>query len=247
VTELSETIDLPAVPRDPMDAALGRRPEPAPVLEAEGLWRVHGDGERRVVALRDAHVAIRRGELVAVVGRSGSGKSTLLHVLGTLDRPDAGEVRIEGRVVSALSERERALIRRRRLGFVLQFFNLLPTLTALENTAFPLLLDGVPDALERAAPALSRVGLAARQGHRPAEMSGGEQQRVALARALVTRPAAILADEPTGNLDSATGQVVLKLLRRSVDEGETVVMVTHDPEATVYADRVLRIADGTLL
>ena len=219
-------------------------PVAAPVLEARGVSRTYEGG---VKALRGVDLRVEAGEFVAIFGPSGSGKSTLLHVLGTLDGVDGGEVRIEGRAVGELREVELALLRRRRLGFVLQFFNLLPTMTALENAAFPLLLDGVPDALDRAARALDRVDMAPRADHVPARLSGGEQQRVAIARALVTNPAAVLADEPTGNLDDATTKRVLSLLRAAADDGETIVMVTHDPQVAGYADRVVRLADGELV
>lgn len=186
------------------------------------------------------------GEFVAITGASGSGKSTLLHILGALDRPDAGEVSLEGKVLGDLSDEDLALLRRRRLGFVLQFFNLLPTLNARENAAFPLLLDGDRDALERADRSLAAVGLEHRLQHRPSQLSGGEQQRVALARALVTRPAVVMADEPTGNLDSVTGEEILALLRRTADAGQTIVMVTHDERSAAFADRVVRLSDGVL-
>jgi len=189
---------------------------------------------------------VAEGEFVAITGASGSGKSTLLHILGALDRPDAGEVSLEGKVLGDLSDEDLALLRRRRLGFVLQFFNLLPTLNARENAAFPLLLDGDRDALERADRSLAAVGLEHRLQHRPSQLSGGEQQRVALARALVTRPAVVMADEPTGNLDSVTGEEILALLRRTADAGQTIVMVTHDERSAAFADRVVRLSDGVL-
>lgn len=217
------------------------------VVDATGVKRVYQQGEDRVFALRGVDLKVRRGEFVAITGPSGSGKSTLLHIVGGLDRPDEGEVRLEGRLISGLSEEELALVRRRRLGFVLQFFNLLPTLTAAENVAFPLLLDGVRDALARAAGALDEVGLSDRVKHRPSQLSGGEQQRVALARALVTKPALVLADEPTGNLDSLTGEDILKLLRQTADNGQTIVMVTHDARSASFADRVLRLVDGRVV
>ena len=183
---------------------------------------------------------------MAITGASGSGKSTLLHVLGGLDHADEGTVAIGGRMLSGLDEEELAMVRRRRLGFVLQFFNLLPTLTALENAAFPLALDGEPQAFERAGASLAAVGLAGRSSHYPSQLSGGEQQRVALARALVTDPEVVLADEPTGNLDSATGEGILSLLRRTADSGQTIVMVTHDERAAVVADRVIHLRDGAV-
>jgi putative ABC transport system ATP-binding protein len=215
-------------------------------LAARDLWLTYGRDETRVTAVRGVDLSVARGEFVAVVGPSGSGKSTLLHLLGTIERPDAGTVWVEGRDVSALSDRELALLRRRKLGFVLQFFNLLPTLSALENAAFPLLIDGDRSALERARERLRDVGLERRAAHRPAQLSGGEQQRVALARALVTEPAAILADEPTGNLDRAAATQLLEQLRRSADAGQTIVMVTHDERVGGYADRVVVMADGGL-
>jgi putative ABC transport system ATP-binding protein len=218
----------------------------SPPLEAHGLTRRFRQGGAEIRAVDDVDVQVAAGELVAIVGPSGSGKSTLLHLLGGIDRPDAGTVLLEGREISSLSAKELALVRRRRLGFLLQFFSLLPTLTAIENVAFPLLLDGVRDALERAADELARVGLERRESHRPAQLAGGEQQRVALARALVVRPAVVLADEPTGNLDSASGQEVLSLLRAAADRGQSVAMVTHDPRAGEHADRVVQMVDGQL-
>jgi putative ABC transport system ATP-binding protein len=197
-------------------------------------------------ALRGVDISVARGEFLAITGASGSGKSTLLHILGALDRPDAGHVWVEGRALGELDDEALALLRRRRLGFVLQFFNLLPTLTAQENAAFPLLLDGADDALERARGSLARVGLEARIGHRPAQLSGGEQQRAALARALVTEPAVVLADEPTGNLDSKSGLEILELLGATAAAGQTIVMVTHDEKTAGFADRVVALRDGLL-
>jgi benzoate-CoA ligase family protein len=215
-------------------------------LEARGLVRRFRQGETEIRAVDGVDLIVGAGELVAVMGASGSGKSTLLHLLGGIDRPDAGAVHLEGREISALAPQELALVRRRRLGFLLQFFSLLPTLTAIENVAFPLLLDGAGDATVRAAEALERVRMEGRAAHRPAELSGGEQQRVALARALVVAPAIVLADEPTGNLDSATGREILALLRAAADEGQSVVVATHDAHAAEQADRVLRMADGRI-
>jgi putative ABC transport system ATP-binding protein len=216
-------------------------------IAATGLVKTYHQGEEVIRALRGVDLTVGQSEFVAITGASGSGKSTLLHILGGLDRPDEGDVTLEGKRISELSDEELSIMRRRRLGFVLQFFNLLPTLSALENAAFPLLLDGRADALERARASLESVGLTARTDHRPAHLSGGEQQRVALARALVTQPAVVLADEPTGNLDSLTGEDILKLLRTTADTGQTIVMVTHDARSASYADRVLRIADGRLV
>ena len=217
------------------------------VIEARGIVRTYSSGAEAVHALRGVDLVVAPGEFLAITGPSGSGKSTLLHVAGGLDRPDEGSVLLEGRDMSSLPDEELALVRRRQLGFVLQFFNLLPTLTAAENVAFPLLLDGDPAALDRARDALATVGLAERAGHRPSQLSGGEQQRVALARALVTNPAVVLADEPTGNLDSATGEGILELLRTTADRGQTIVLVTHDARTADSADRVVRLADGRIL
>ena len=217
------------------------------ILQGTSLSRVYRQGDRTVTGLKDVDICISRGEFVAITGPSGSGKSTLMHLLGGLDRPDAGDVVLEGRSLSSLSDKDLAALRRRRLGFVLQFFNLLPTLTADENVAFPLMLDGHPDAIDRARASLEAVGLGSRGAHRPAQMSGGEQQRVALARALVTQPALILADEPTGNLDSLTGEEILQVLRDTADKGQTIVLVTHDLKAASYADRIVRIVDGRLV
>jgi putative ABC transport system ATP-binding protein len=216
-------------------------------IEARGLVRTFEQGNERIHALRGVDLEVPRGRFIAVSGASGSGKSTLLHLVGGLDRPDEGEVKLEGRSLTGMDDEELALIRRRRLGFVLQFFNLLPTMSARENVAFPLLLDGVADALERADRSLESVGLAGRTGHRPSYLSGGEQQRVALARALVTEPAVVLADEPTGNLDSLTGEDILKLLRATADAGQTIVMVTHDSRSASYADETIRLQDGLLV
>lgn len=217
-----------------------------PAVEAKLVVKSYFQGDDAIRALRGVDVVVPPGEFLAVMGASGSGKSTLMHILGGLDRPDSGDVKLEGRSISSLDDEELALVRRRRLGFVLQFFNLLPTLNAVENAAFPLLLDGVPDALSRAAGSLEQVGLEGRARHRPSQLSGGEHQRVALARALVTRPAVVFADEPTGNLDSVTSEEILRLLRATADEGQTIVMVTHDQASARFADRTVRLVDGVL-
>jgi putative ABC transport system ATP-binding protein len=214
------------------------------IVVVRDVVRDYLQGGALIHALRGVSLSVAPGEFLAITGPSGSGKSTLLHVLGGLDRPDSGQVVLEGRELSALSDEDLALVRRRRIGFVLQFFNLMPTLSAEENAAFPLMLDGVPDALERARVRLESVGLGERAAHRPSQLSGGEQQRVALARALVTEPAIVLADEPTGNLDSLTGEDILKLLRATADAGQTIIMVTHDPRAAAFADRIVRLVDG---
>ncbi len=215
---------------------------------AEGLGRRYGDGEAAIDALDDVSIAFPRGQFAAVMGPSGSGKSTLLHCLAGLDHPTAGAVVIDGTPLNDLSDRDLTVLRRSAIGFVFQSFNLLPMLTARENVALPLRIAGTRDSDARVDAMLGEVGLADRAGHRPSELSGGQQQRVAIARALVAEPTVIFADEPTGNLDSASGQEILDLLRRAVDErGRTVVMVTHDPRAATIADRVVLLSDGRVV
>jgi putative ABC transport system ATP-binding protein len=225
--------------------------QPAPpVLEAIALRREYRMGEATVAALEGIDLTIRRGEFVAVMGPSGSGKSTLLHLLGGLDRPTSGSVQLSGQALETLDDDALTLVRRRRIGFIFQFFNLVPTLNAEENVALPLVIDGrdLADSAADIDELFTLVGLAARRDHRPSQMSGGEQQRVAIARAFVTRPEVVLADEPTGNLDSRTGREVLALLRRGADErGQTLAMVTHDPVAAAWTDRVLFLRDGHLV
>lgn len=220
------------------------------VIEANDLTKVYGSGETAVEALSHVCVTVERGKIVAVMGPSGSGKSTLLSLLGGLERPTGGQVLLEGVDLASLNDTDRTVMRRRSLGFVFQAFNLISVLTAIENVALPLELDGVPSsqAKQRATIALEQVGLRHRQDHFPTMMSGGEQQRVAIARALVIEPALILADEPTGNLDSSSGKKILQLLRSLVTErGETIVMVTHDAEIGKQADQVIRMRDGKLV
>jgi putative ABC transport system ATP-binding protein len=220
------------------------------LIEIKALSKVYGQGQSAVHALRGVDVTIPPKQFVAVTGPSGSGKSTLLYILGTVDLPTEGRVLLDGSDLTGLSDRERTHLRRRRIGFVFQAFNLLPILTAAENVALPLVLDGVApqEAARRAGEILERVGLSARTGHFPAQLSGGEQQRVAIARALVINPALILADEPTGNLDSASGAQVMDLLRRLVDrDGQSVVMVTHDHDLARRADRILGFLDGAVV
>jgi putative ABC transport system ATP-binding protein len=219
-----------------------------PVIQVEGLTKVFRMGSAEVHALRGVAFEITAGEFVALMGSSGSGKSTLLHLLGCLDTPTGGTYHLEGRDVSALSHDERAAVRNRRIGFVFQSFYLLPRLNALENVALPLLYGpGDGDPRIRAADALARVGLSDRLHHHPAELSGGQQQRVAIARALVRDPAVVLADEPTGNLDSQTGREVMGLLTELHTAGCTILMVTHDLDSARCAERILHIQDGQLL
>jgi putative ABC transport system ATP-binding protein len=222
---------------------------PSPALEAIGVTKVYGEGAAAVRALRGVDARVADGEFLAIMGPSGSGKSTLLHILGALDRPTAGSAQIHGRRYDDLEDRELTRLRGEVFGFIFQFFNLLPTLTAAENVLLPALVAGESprEYADRAEELLSLVGLTDRAAHLPAEMSGGEQQRVAIARALLRRPDVLLADEPTGNLDSAAGSMVLRLLRRLVDDGQTVVMVTHDAGAAALADRVLFLRDGSVV
>jgi putative ABC transport system ATP-binding protein len=220
-----------------------------PVLEAKGLTKTYRLGNHQVNALNGVDFFVEEGEFVAIMGPSGSGKSTLLHLIGGLDKPSDGEVTLAGHRLSLLKDKQVTLIRRRNVGFVFQFFNLLPTLTAEENITLPLLIDGknMRKYQDRLQVLLDLIGLADRRRHKPEQLSGGEQQRVAMARALITEPAILLADEPTGNLDSKTGTLIMDLLRRSCDElGQTIVVVTHDPRAASYADRVVFLRDGNM-
>ena len=222
----------------------------APLFEARGAAKSYRLGRVDVPALRGADLVVRQGEAVALAGPSGSGKTTLLNLLGGLDVPDEGEVWLDGRDLGALGEAERTLVRRHELGFVFQSFNLVPVLSAFENVEYPLWIAGVPAAerRERADEALAAVGLAERRAHRPDQLSGGERQRVAVARALVHRPRAILADEPTGNLDSTTGQQVLDLLLAArAERGMTLLVATHDPAVLARLPRRVRMLDGRVV
>jgi putative ABC transport system ATP-binding protein len=219
------------------------------MMEVVDATKIYQQGRRTVHALRGVSIRIEAGEFVTIMGPSGSGKSTLLHLLGALDTPTTGQVFFGGQELASLTDRDRSLIRRTRVGFIFQFFNLLSTLTAVENVALPLLLAGKPrgKALGRALAALEPVGLLNRADHFPEELSGGEMQRVAIARALVTEPEAVLCDEPTGNLDSANAQEILALLRSLPEVSRrAVVMVTHDPNAAAVADRIVHIRDGLI-
>jgi putative ABC transport system ATP-binding protein len=224
--------------------------ESAAALEVRGLVRRFEGGPAPVEALRGVDLVVRRGEFVAVMGPSGSGKSTLLHLAAGLDAPTAGDVFVGGQALAELNDDQLTLLRRRKLGIVFQAFNLLDVLSAEENVALPLLIDGVAEAEanRRAREVMARVGLAGREGHLPSQLSGGEQQRVAIARALVVGPLLMLADEPTGNLDSSTGEQILTLLRGLVDESrQTLLLVTHDARHAARADRLLRLRDGRVI
>jgi putative ABC transport system ATP-binding protein len=218
------------------------------IVSATDVRRRYGEGDAAVNALAGVTVGFERGHYSAIMGPSGSGKSTLMHILAGLDRPTSGTVTLDGVEITGLDDADLTRLRRDKLGFIFQFFNLLPVLTAEENVVLPLSIAGEkPDAdwIERL---IDTVGLSDRRTHRPAELSGGQQQRVAVARALASKPAVVFADEPTGNLDSKSSEEVLGLLRRSVDElGQTVVMVTHDPEAAAHADRLVVLRDGLVV
>jgi putative ABC transport system ATP-binding protein len=219
------------------------------ILEAQALSKQYLMGASAVIALNQVDLVVEPGEFVAVMGPSGSGKSTLLHLMGGLDQPSSGEVILDSQRLSQLSDKQTTLLRRRKIGFVFQFFNLLPNLSAEENLTLPLLIDRrrISDYQNRVDELLALVELSDRRDHKPDQLSGGEQQRVAIARALVTEPTIVLADEPTGNLDSHAGDEVLRLLRRTCDEnGQTIIMVTHDPRAASYADRILFLKDGQM-
>lgn len=223
---------------------------PCPAVEVRHLVRTFSTSAGLVHALRGIDLVIEPGEFLAIMGPSGSGKSTLIHLLAGLDHPTQGDILLAGQPLASLNEDALTLLRRRRLGIIFQTFNLLDVLTAEENVALPLLLDGLPEtqASRRALEALAQVGLQDRAGHLPNQLSGGEQQRVAIARALVIQPVILLADEPTGNLDTASGDAVLQLLRRLVDEQkQTLLLVTHDPRHAARADRLLRLRDGLVL
>jgi putative ABC transport system ATP-binding protein len=218
------------------------------VVTAANLSKRYGQGDAQVEALRNVSLDIEEAHLTAIMGPSGSGKSTLMHLLAGLDQPSEGTVSIAGVEISSMSDAELTKLRRQHIGFVFQFFNLLPMLNAEENVVLPLQIAGVKPDREWVEELLQTVGIDGRRTHRPSELSGGQQQRVSIARALVTRPTVLFADEPTGNLDSTTSQDVLALLRHSVDEyGQTTVMVTHDPQAAALADRILFLADGRIV
>ena len=238
----------PAHALAPAPAVHGRETPAHPVVTARGLVRRYGGDETAVTALDHVSLSVDHGELVAVMGPSGSGKSTLMHILAGLDRPTAGEVWIGDQEITGMGDTALTRLRRRHIGFVFQFFNLLPTLTAEENILLPTRLAGGRPDRDRLDRVIDAVGLTDRRRHRPSQLSGGQQQRVAIARAMLSRPTVMFADEPTGNLDSRSGGEILELLRRSAGEhGQTTVMVTHDAHAATVADRIVFLADGRIV
>ena len=233
-----------------MNAVAESRTETPAVIQTLGLGKVYAAGTpAEVVALREVDMHIGAGELVSIMGPSGSGKSTLMNLIGCLDTPSSGQYLCGGTDVASLDAEQRAQLRLERIGFVFQGFNLLGRMSALENVAMPMGYAGIPrpQRLQRAQEALAAVGLAERAGHRPSELSGGQQQRVAIARALVNRPSILLADEPTGALDSRTGEEILALFKRLQDDGQTVVLITHDPGVAAHCDRVMEMHDGRII
>ncbi|MDX6410023.1 MAG: putative transport system ATP-binding protein [Gaiellaceae bacterium] len=241
---MSDTVAAPTQ----VAAAAGGAPHAGPVVSATDLTRRYGEGDTAVDALRGVSLDVPKGQLTAVMGPSGSGKSTLMHILAGLDKPTTGEVTIDGTAISKLNDSDLTKLRRQHIGFIFQFFNLLPMLTAEENVLLPLSIAGEKPEKKWLDELLGRMGLADRRTHRPSELSGGQQQRVAIGRALVSRPTIVFADEPTGNLDSATSGEILELLRSSVDTyGQTTVMVTHDARAAAIADRIFFLDDGLIV
>jgi putative ABC transport system ATP-binding protein len=240
---MSDTVAAPV-----LAAAAGEAPNAGPVVSATDLTRRYGEGDTAVDALRGISLDVPKGQLTAVMGPSGSGKSTLMHILAGLDKPTSGEVTIDGTAISKLNDSDLTKLRRRHIGFIFQFFNLLPMLTAEENVLLPLSIAGEKPEKKWLDELLARMGLADRRTRRPAELSGGQQQRVAIGRALVSKPTIVFADEPTGNLDSTTSGEILELLRSSVDTyGQTTVMVTHDARAAAIADRIFFLDDGLIV
>lgn len=218
------------------------------ILRIENLSKIYGTGEKKVNALDNLSLEIKKGEFVSIIGPSGSGKSTLLHMLGSVDQPTEGKIYIEGTDISSMNETESALFRRKNIGIIYQAFNLIPTLNVGKNISLPMLLDGVEPEKEEFHKIIEMLGLSDRLNHFPNQLSGGQQQRVAIGRALIYKPSIILADEPTGNLDSKNSKVILELLKRSNKEyNQTIIMITHDDEVALLADRIITIIDGKIL
>ena len=218
------------------------------ILEVQDLTKKYGEGDSEVVAVNHISFSVEKGEFVAITGASGSGKSTLMNMIGGIDTPTSGEVRIDGRSISSMSEDELAIFRRRNLGMIYQFYNLIPTLTAEENIVLPWRLDGRKRNDEKVKEILSVLGLSQRAGHLPGQMSGGQQQRVSIGRALINDPAFILADEPTGNLDSKTSGEIIDLLKYTNERlGQTILLITHDEKIALSADRIITIGDGRII
>ena len=229
-------------------AAVAREAWTGPIIHAEDLWRTYQMGAEEILALRGVTFEIQKGEYVAVMGPSGSGKSTLMNLIGCLDTPSKGRYVLRGKVVSEMNDDELAAVRNREIGFVFQTFNLLPRATALHNVELPLVYAGIPKEkrIEQAKHALEMVDLADRMTHKPNELSGGQRQRVAVARALVMNPSILLADEPTGNLDTATGEEIMRLFERLHEEGNTIILVTHEKDIADHARRTISIRDGRI-
>jgi putative ABC transport system ATP-binding protein len=246
---MSPAPGAPSAPPAPRHPAVASAERAGPIVVLRGLWKTYGDGAYAVHALRDVSLAIRGGDLMAIMGASGSGKSTLMNVIGCLDLPDRGRYLLEGVDVRSLAESQLAEVRNRQIGFVFQHFNLIARTPAMENVELPLVYAGLGrrERRTRAVEALERVGLAGRERNQPSELSGGEQQRVAIARALVTDPTMLLADEPTGALDSETSHSVLRLFSDINAHGRTVVLITHEAQVAAYAKRIVRLQDGMVV